>query len=58
MCTNVPKINKYKIPNKSPIKDQSKENSEIFNTEEKLQKNKSFIKQPRYKLLYNLRKKY
>ena len=58
MCTNVPKINKYKIPNKSPIKDQSKENNEIFNTEEKLQKNKSFIKQPRYKLLYNLRKKY
>jgi hypothetical protein len=58
MCTNVPKINKYKPPTRSPIKNQLKENNEILNTEEKLQKNKSFIKQPRYKLLYDLRKKY
>ena len=52
MCTNVPKINKYRPTSKSHDKNNSKEE------EKNLQKNKSFIKEPRYKLLYGLRKKF
>ena len=59
MCTNVPKINKYRSPFKSPNKKKSNNKyNQIYDTEESLQKSKSFIKQPRYQLLYNLRKKY
>ena len=62
MCTNVPKINEYKSPFRSPTKSKSKDknkNKKILNTEENnLQISKSFIKQPRYKILYDLRKKY
>ena len=61
-CTNVPKINKYRPPSKSPNKSQltkDKNDDSILDTEKKiLQNKKSFIKEPIYKRLYNLRKKH
>ena len=46
MCTNVPKINKYIPKSRNPSTDKK---NKISDTD---------IKQPRYKLLYNLRKKF
>ena len=63
MCTNVPKINKYNLKSSSPISPVSNPTSEKKsrnnNIEDKLlTEKKTEKKQPRYKLLYELRKKY
>ena len=46
MCTNVPKINKYVPKTRNPSTEKKNNTSDLD------------IKQPRYKLLYNLRKKF
>ena len=58
-CTNVPKINKYNPPLSPSSKDPSTEKKgRNFCPDENILETKTERKQPRYKILYDLRNKY